>query len=193
MRPFRLSNPVCAMIPAFFKCLTLPFPATVHLGRGSADSSASYLDSQCHIKTPLSSNYIVCKEVADETQQPSCNLGHYGSAVMKRRKSARGETWTCSDWVEWRHDISGSVCVWVSCLWAFLVVSCLLSAQTISSPLHAPFPPSHAQLPWMKSKIVRSYFHWKVFFYICTSVYLGKKGFCSLLRWHIYLNAVTIR
>lgn len=31
----------------------------MHLRRGSAGSSASYLDDQCHIKTPLSSNYIV--------------------------------------------------------------------------------------------------------------------------------------
>lgn len=32
----------------------------MHLRRGSAGSSASYLDDQCHIKTPLSSNYIGC-------------------------------------------------------------------------------------------------------------------------------------
>lgn len=80
------------MIPAFFQRPALPFlPACTWEEDQQAHLQAIWT-TNVTLKPPLSSNHVVRKKVADEIQQPSCNLGHYGSAEMKRRKSARGET-----------------------------------------------------------------------------------------------------
>lgn len=108
---------------------------------------------------------------------------------MKRRKSARGETWTCSDWVEWRHDISGSVSVWAS------VCACVCPVSGRFSWFLACFLPRLSPHPYMLHflHLTLSSLGWKAklcihistekFPLISALLYIYKKKFlCSPLK-----------
>lgn len=128
----------------------------MHLKRESADSSASYLNVQCHIKTLLSSNYIVRKWATDEIW-PYCNLvlnwdtmsagGKNTSANVTHKPAQIG-------WVKCNISVGHIsmpshvyVCVFSGCGLFF----CFLSSLSISVPLYAPFSLSHSFPCWTKA------------------------------------------
>lgn len=127
----------------------------MHLRRGSAGSSASYLDGQCHIKTLLSSNYIVCWRVAEEIQ-PYCNLVLNRDTTSEGRKNKR-QMWDINQLklVEccWSHPLSMPSCE-CECVF-FVSVSglffCFLLRLSSSLLLCASFSPSHSFLSWTKA------------------------------------------